>query len=98
MAPEIFKHKNVCAGPPLDIWAMGCIQYAMLFGNQPFIAKTENALKQKIMDEPVHFSPDIIVTNECKDIIRKMLLKDPEHRIGMLGIKEHPWYKIESIS
>jgi len=33
LPPEIFNHRNVRAGPPLDIWAMGCLLYAMLVGS-----------------------------------------------------------------
>lgn len=33
MAPEVFKKKDVGASPGLDIWAIGCILYAMVVGN-----------------------------------------------------------------
>jgi serine/threonine protein kinase len=32
LPPEIFKGKNVGASPALDIWAIGCMLYAMVIG------------------------------------------------------------------
>ena len=36
MAPETFEGKLTKIGPSVDIWAMGVILYAMLFGDLPF--------------------------------------------------------------
>lgn len=42
MPPELLKEKNVTAGPPLDIWAIGCMLYAMVVGGLPFIGKNDS--------------------------------------------------------
>jgi serine/threonine protein kinase len=37
MAPEILMKKPKAVGPPLDIWGMGCILFAMTTGALPFL-------------------------------------------------------------
>lgn len=50
------------------------------------------------MEDPVYFPPDgQPQSRECKDIIEKMMTKDPEDRISMLEIRDHPFYKVETI-
>lgn len=72
--------------------------YAMCVGILPFMGKSDKDLKNSVCHDPVTFPNDCQkLSLECKDIICKMLTKDPEERIGMLKIKEHPFYKVESI-
>jgi MAP/microtubule affinity-regulating kinase len=46
LSPEIFLTKNVGASPALDIWALGCILYALLVGELPFKGNTEKEIIQ----------------------------------------------------
>ncbi len=50
LPPEIFKNKNVGASPALDIWAIGCILFALVTGNLPFNDKQESQIIQKILE------------------------------------------------
>ena len=47
MAPELCNKKEY-TGPMADSWALGIVFYTILFGVQPFRAKTEADLYQKI--------------------------------------------------
>jgi serine/threonine protein kinase len=40
MAPETLSGKNVKIGPSIDIWALGCVLYALLTGDLPFHGQT----------------------------------------------------------
>lgn len=40
MAPELCS-KKAYNGPATDIWAIGIVFYTIMFGKQPFKAKTE---------------------------------------------------------
>ncbi len=42
MSPELVKGKKY--GKPLDWWCVGIIIYEMIFGFNPFMAETEEAL------------------------------------------------------
>lgn len=101
MAPEVFKDKNVGASPALDIWALGCMLFAMVMGNLPFVGKTDSELKKNIMDIPVEWpnekDTDIKVSAAFKDLVNKILTKNPEKRLSMYEIKEHHWVKQESV-
>lgn len=46
LPPEIFLTKNVAASPALDIWALGCILYALIVGELPFKGNNEKEIIQ----------------------------------------------------
>jgi serine/threonine protein kinase len=48
MAPELCGKKSY-KGSEADMWSLGIVFYTILFGKQPFHAKTEADLFQKIM-------------------------------------------------
>jgi len=101
MPPEIFKNKDVGASPDLDVWALGCMLYAMVIGNLPFVGKTDSELKKNIVEKNLEFPDEretgLKVTPEFKDLVYKILTKNPEKRINMYEIREHPWVKQESV-
>ncbi len=83
MPPECFEGHAVTS-PALDIWAIGLMFYAMLYGCLPFYGANESETKQKIRKAQFKFPKDIPVTDEAKEVICQMLKKDPEERIGLL--------------
>lgn len=36
MPPEVLSGENTAADPAIDVWALGCMLYAMLLNNLPF--------------------------------------------------------------
>ena len=54
MAPEMVL-KQEYSGPAIDIWAAGVVFYTILFGTQPFKAKTEADLFSKISKGKLSF-------------------------------------------
>lgn len=61
MAPEAFKAGSETT-PALDVWAIGAMFYAMLYGHLPFWADTEDEFIEKIVNQPLKFDLDIPVT------------------------------------
>lgn len=59
----------------------------MVYGNVPFIANSVPAVYEKIKHEKLNF-PDIPqVSNDLKDLMEKMLTKDPSKRMTLPHIK-----------
>lgn len=54
MSPELCKKKEY-SGPASDTWAAGVLLYTLLFGTQPFKARTEVELFRLINKGQLHF-------------------------------------------
>ncbi|KAG3270153.1 calcium/calmodulin-dependent protein kinase kinase 1 [Ictidomys tridecemlineatus] len=92
MAPEAISDSGQSfSGKALDVWATGVTLYCFVYGKCPFIDDYILALHRKIKNEAVVFPKEPEVSEELKDLILKMLDKNPETRIGVPDIKLHPW-------
>ena len=89
-SPEMVAGKKY-NGFKIDIWSTGIILYAMLCGFLPFEDKDNDILFQKILKCNVVF-PNY-VCNSAKDLIKKILVVNPDERISIKDIKKHPFYK-----
>ncbi|ODV95448.1 hypothetical protein PACTADRAFT_23999, partial [Pachysolen tannophilus NRRL Y-2460] len=85
-----------------DWWSIGCILFEFLFGYPPFHATTANKVFANIVNGRIDW-PDLpqeefdkICSPEAKDLITKLLVKDPSKRLGVNGSEEimnHPYFK-----
>ncbi|CAG5132294.1 unnamed protein product [Candidula unifasciata] len=92
MAPETLKDDlQNFQGKALDIWAMGVTLFCFTYGKVPFEEEYVLGLHKKILKDPVRFPDKPIVSDELKDLILRMLDKNPATRITLPSIKEHPW-------
>ncbi|KAM9045759.1 calcium/calmodulin-dependent protein kinase kinase 1 isoform 5-T6 [Megaptera novaeangliae] len=92
MAPEAISESGQSfSGKALDVWATGVTLYCFVYGKCPFIDDFILALHRKIKNEAIVFPEEPKVSEELKDLILKMLDKNPETRIGVPDIKLHPW-------
>ncbi|XP_045807294.1 calcium-dependent protein kinase 8-like isoform X2 [Trifolium pratense] len=91
MAPEVLKRRNY--GPEIDIWSAGVILYFLLCGFPPFWAETEKRVSQAIIDYAVDFKRDPWphVSDNAKDLVKKMLDPNPERRLTAQEVLDHPW-------
>ncbi|PIN08573.1 Ca2+/calmodulin-dependent protein kinase, EF-Hand protein superfamily [Handroanthus impetiginosus] len=92
VAPEVLRRSY---GKEIDIWSAGVILYILLSGVPPFWAETEKGIFDAILREDVDFdsNPWPSISNSAKDLVRKMLTKDPKKRISSSQVLEHPWIK-----
>ncbi|KAF5750209.1 putative calcium-dependent protein kinase [Tripterygium wilfordii] len=90
MAPEVLKRNY---GPEVDVWSAGVILYILLCGVPPFWAETEQGVAQAIIRSVIDFKrePWPKVSENAKDLVRKMLDPDPKHRLTAQQVLEHPW-------
>ncbi|POS86783.1 Pkinase-domain-containing protein [Erysiphe pulchra] len=98
IAPEVIKGCGHTSA--VDWWTLGILIYEMLYGTTPFKGKNRNATFANIMKDEVPFpdhsgSPQI--SNLCKSLIRKLLIKDENRRLGARAgasdVKAHPFFR-----
>ena len=95
MSPEMLE-SNGQYNDKTDIWSLGIIFYYMLFGKVPWTSRRQIKLIQEI-NEKLKNSESIIpadhyISPECKDLLLKMLEKDPDQRISIDEISVHPLF------
>ena len=94
MPPEAFE-SSITSAPSLDVWAIGLMFYAMLYGTLPFYSSDENTLRQKIRAAKLSFPDDVAVTDMGKELIKQMLTKDPSQRLELLDFMHTEYYNID---
>ena len=75
----------------VDIWALGVVLFYCVAGYFPFESYVLEKLTRKIMfEEPIY---PLNISDDCIDLLTKMLDKEPASRISWEGIFQHPWVK-----
>ncbi|XP_033843377.1 serine/threonine-protein kinase SIK1 [Periophthalmus magnuspinnatus] len=87
-APEVFEGKEY-EGPGLDIWSLGVVLYVLVCGSLPFDGPSLPALRQRVTEG--RFRIPFFMSQDCENLIRKMLVVDPAKRITVAQIKQHRW-------
>ncbi|OHS93362.1 hypothetical protein TRFO_40340 [Tritrichomonas foetus] len=73
-----------------DYWSAGVLLYAMVVGQLPFEDDNVQRMMQKIIyTEPKY--PNTI-SAQLRDLLKRLMEKDPQKRITLMKIKEHPWF------
>ena len=90
-APEMLEGKSY-DGTKIDIWSLGISLYTMVCGELPFVVDDENDI-YILMDKIIKGNYNIpeFLSDECKDLIKNMLVTDPDKRITLEQIKSHRW-------
>ena len=88
LAPEMIKKTG--HGKAMDWYLLGVVLYEMITGIPPFYAETKEELFHNI--EHGNLKIPSSISEELKDLLHKLLEKDPAKRVGVEGIKEHPWF------
>ncbi|PTB68323.1 Pkinase-domain-containing protein [Trichoderma citrinoviride] len=86
-APELLKNRQY-RGDRADIWSMGVILYAMLSATLPFDDPDLRVMMGKTK-KGQYKMPDFL-SPEAEDLIRRMLQVNPDQRITMKQIWQHP--------
>lgn len=91
VAPECLTADNAFKGQAVDIWAAGVTLYVFVFGRVPWSPPSIPELYEMIKTEDVPFPTDVAISAELKDLLTKLLQKDPAQRITITDIRQHPW-------
>ncbi|DAZ99357.1 TPA: hypothetical protein N0F65_005208 [Lagenidium giganteum] len=93
MAPEMLTG-DTFHGRPIDVWACGITLYMFIYGHPPFTAKNMSELYVKIQNDPIVYPEkvgDRVVETSLRDLLSKILEKDPKKRYTTKDIRAHPW-------
>ena len=99
MAPEVIQgeYDDKC-----DMWSTGVLMYQLLTGKFPFWDRnlyqmTPKEVFDAILNEPLDFDMDEElrkrVSPEARDLLSRLLVRDPEQRLSASEALEHPWIK-----
>ncbi|KAJ6965692.1 protein kinase PVPK-1 [Populus alba x Populus x berolinensis] len=95
LAPEIIKGEG--HGSAVDWWTFGIFLYELLFGKTPFKGAGNRATLFNVVGQPLRFPESPTVSFAARDLIRGLLVKEPQHRLayrrGATEIKQHPFFQ-----
>eukprot|EP00428_Durinskia_dybowskii_P063620 CAMPEP_0170363726 /NCGR_PEP_ID=MMETSP0117_2-20130122/5006_1 /TAXON_ID=400756 /ORGANISM="Durinskia baltica, Strain CSIRO CS-38" /LENGTH=398 /DNA_ID=CAMNT_0010618203 /DNA_START=52 /DNA_END=1248 /DNA_ORIENTATION=+ len=92
-APEVIKQAY---GPQADVWALGCVLYEMLSGEQAFPTREGDkkaTYYARICEGKYDLNKPVFskITPEAKDLLAGMLCVDPTKRLSASECLLHPW-------
>lgn len=92
VAPEILKKQPYSV--TCDLWSFGCIIYALLSGSLPFDHESQKETIKMTLNKKLEFDLPCWkdYSAECKDILVRLLDKDPSQRINLKNTMNHKWF------
>ncbi|XP_031383608.1 serine/threonine-protein kinase RHS3-like [Punica granatum] len=95
LAPEIIRGEG--HGSAVDWWTFGIFLYELLHGTTPFKGNGNRATLYNVVGQPLRFPDSPQVSSVARDLIRGLLVKEPNKRIaykrGATEIKQHPFFE-----
>ncbi|KAJ4851103.1 hypothetical protein Tsubulata_037911 [Turnera subulata] len=95
LAPEIIKGEG--HGAAVDWWTFGVFLYELLYGITPFKGPGNEETLANVVSQSLKFPDSPLVSFQARDLIRGLLVKEPENRLGTekgaAEIKQHPFFE-----
>uniref|UniRef100_A0A7S1CUB7 Protein kinase domain-containing protein n=1 Tax=Picochlorum oklahomense TaxID=249345 RepID=A0A7S1CUB7_9CHLO len=103
-APEVIECKDGSGydGKLADVWSAGVMLYTMLFARYPFERPEDKTLRphertnkvlMRILKVDYVIPERPALSDEAKDLIQKILVKNPKERLSLEQIQNHPWFQ-----
>ncbi|QCE05311.1 calcium-dependent protein kinase [Vigna unguiculata] len=97
VAPEVLRKHY---GPECDVWSAGVIIYILLSGVPPFWDETEQGIFEQVLKGELDFvsEPWPSISESAKDLVRRMLIRDPKKRLTAHEVLCHPWVQVGGVA
>lgn len=89
LPPEMVQGEDHDAS--VDIWSLGVLCYEFLFGVPPFEAQGHTETYKRILRVDLKFPDYVPVSPGARDLMRKLLRRDPKQRLPLHMVLQHPW-------
>jgi aurora kinase A len=89
LPPEMVEGKT--HDETADIWSVGILCYEFLVGRPPFETQSYNKTYDLILQCSFDFPAEVNISQSAQDLVRKILQKNPQNRLPLKAILEHPW-------
>ena len=89
-SPEMLSDKGV--NYKCDIYGIGLLMYELATGVPAYTAPNIQVLYEKIKKNRINFKISGL-HGDIKDLIEKILVKNPDQRLSLEEIKKHPYFK-----
>ena len=96
IAPEVLAGQINLSS---DVWSIAVVMYICLSGKLPFKGSTKEEVFMSILNKELNIyqDPDFVhVSLEAKDLLTKMLVRNPAKRISTSAVLQHPWFNEQS--
>ncbi|PKI46504.1 hypothetical protein CRG98_033061 [Punica granatum] len=95
LAPEIIRGDG--HGSSVDWWTFGIFLFELMCGRTPFKGNNNRETLFNVVGQPLKFPEGFSGSFAAKDLIRGLLVKDPQKRLGFkrgaTEIKQHPFFE-----
>ncbi|CAO2820251.1 unnamed protein product [Amaranthus hypochondriacus] len=97
VAPEVLRKFY---GQECDVWSAGVIIYILLSGVPPFWDETEQGIFEQVLKGDLDFAsePWPSISNGAKDLVKRMLVRDPKKRLTAHEVLCHPWVQVDGLA
>ncbi|NXM14223.1 MYLK2 kinase, partial [Ploceus nigricollis] len=91
LSPEVVNYEQVSY--TTDMWSMGVITYMLLSGLSPFLGDDDTETLNNVLAANWYFDEETFesVSNEAKDFISNLIIKDKSARMSADKCLQHPW-------
>lgn len=80
-----------------DVWSLGASLFYMVYGRVPFLATGVFEIFEVICTQKLRFPDQPKTSRKLKDLIKKMLTKEPRSRATLQEVAKHAWFGGEVI-
>ncbi|NXL69231.1 MYLK2 kinase, partial [Leptocoma aspasia] len=91
LSPEVVNYEQVSYST--DMWSMGVITYMLLSGLSPFLGDDDTETLNNVLAANWYFDEETFesVSNEAKDFVSNLIIKDKSARMSAAQCLQHPW-------